>query len=69
MPEDVQVGTRPIDLHLKGFKAMKCTCRYGAWLSVEAHTKGLEGHKIYLIYELLANIMMAAALADGVTSI
>ena len=71
LPGGCAIGTRPIDLHLKGFKAM------GALVDmehgyVEAHTKGLEGHKIYLDFPSVGateNIMMAAALADGITII
>lgn len=71
LPGGCAIGTRPIDLHLKGFKAM------GALVDiehgyVEAHTKGLEGHKIYLDFPSVGateNIMMAAALAEGITII
>ena len=71
MPGGCAIGTRPIDLHLKGFKAMNALVdmEHGY---VEAHTKGLEGHKIYLDFPSVGateNIMMAAALADGVTVI
>jgi len=71
MPGGCAIGTRPIDLHLKGFKAMNAEVdmEHGY---VEAHTKGLEGHKIYLDFPSVGateNIMMAAALADGVTVI
>ena len=71
MPGGCAIGTRPIDLHLKGFKAMNALVdmEHGY---VEAHTKGLEGHKIYLDFPSVGateNIMMAAALANGVTVI
>lgn len=72
LPGGCAIGTRPIDLHLKGFKALgaKIEMEHGF---VEAWTeKGLEANKIYLDFPSVGateNIMMAAALAQGTTVI
>ena len=73
LPGGCDLGDRPIDLHIKGFKAM------GAEVVVEngvvrAKAKGgrLKGASVYLdIVSVGAtmNIMLAAALADGTTVI
>lgn len=74
LPGGCVIGTRPIDLHLKGLLAL------GAKLDIEggyirAKTKGLKGTTIFLGGRAgptvlgTANIMMAAALAAGVTMI
>jgi UDP-N-acetylglucosamine 1-carboxyvinyltransferase len=74
LPGGCVIGTRPIDLHLKGLVAL------GAKLEIEsgyirAKTKGLKGTTIFLGGRAgptvlgTANIMMAAALASGVTVI
>ncbi|WP_077369539.1 UDP-N-acetylglucosamine 1-carboxyvinyltransferase [Anaerosalibacter sp. Marseille-P3206] len=69
MPGGCAIGTRPIDLHLKGFKAL------GADIDVEhgyvgASAEKLVGDRIYLDFPSVGateNIMMAAALAEGET--
>ena len=69
LPGGCAIGTRPIDLHLKGLAAM------GAEFSivngcVEGETAGLQGARIYLDFPSVGateNIMMAAALARGTT--
>ena len=71
MPGGCAIGTRPIDLHLKGFKAM------GAGIIsdhgyIEAAAQKLSGSKIYLDFPSVGateNIMMAAVLAEGTTTI
>ena len=72
MPGGCAIGTRPIDLHLKGFESL------GAKISLEqgfvsaVSENGLKAGKIYLDFPSVGateNIMMAAALADGVTTI
>ena len=66
------IGSRPIDLHLKGFEAL------GAKISqdhgfVEAYApNGLKGADIYLDFPSVGateNIMMAACLAEGTTTL
>ncbi|MEG0249671.1 MAG: UDP-N-acetylglucosamine 1-carboxyvinyltransferase [Peptostreptococcus sp.] len=71
MPGGCAIGTRPIDLHLKGFKALgaKVNIDHGF---VEAKTDKLLGDKLYLDFPSVGatqNIMMAAVLANGVTTI
>lgn len=71
MPGGCAIGTRPIDLHLKGFKALgaNVVMDYGF---VEAKTDRLTGSKLYLDFPSVGateNIMMAAVLAEGTTII
>ena len=69
LPGGCAIGTRPIDLHLKGFKAMGAAVEMDHGY-VEASADTLIGNKIYLDFPSVGateNIMMAAALADGVT--
>lgn len=72
MPGGCAIGSRPIDLHLKGFEAMGAEIHVGNGF-VEAKSNGrLRGAKIYLDMPSVGateNIMMAAALADGKTII
>lgn len=71
LPGGCAIGTRPIDLHLEGMKAM------GAEIEVEsgyvlAKTAKLKGAKILFETPTVGgteNIMMAATLADGETII
>ena len=71
-PGGCAIGSRPIDLHLKGFEAL------GAKISqdhgfVEAYApNGLKGADIYLDFPSVGateNIMMAACLAEGTTTL
>jgi UDP-N-acetylglucosamine 1-carboxyvinyltransferase len=70
LPGGCAIGTRPVDLHLKGFAAMGAEISYGHGF-VEANiAKRLIGNKIYLDFPSVGateNIMMAACLADGIT--
>ncbi|GEO77904.1 UDP-N-acetylglucosamine 1-carboxyvinyltransferase [Companilactobacillus mindensis DSM 14500] len=71
MPGGCAIGSRPIDLHLKGLEAMgaKFTQNGGY---IDATTEGLHGANIYLDFPSVGatqNIMMAATLADGETII
>ncbi|MCR4440682.1 MAG: UDP-N-acetylglucosamine 1-carboxyvinyltransferase [Peptococcaceae bacterium] len=71
MPGGCAIGTRPIDLHLKGFEAMgvRITLEHGYVL---AEAPRLAGARIYLDYPSVGateNIMMAGVLADGITVI
>lgn len=71
MPGGCAIGTRPIDLHLKGFKYLGANIEMDHGF-VEATTKKLTGAKLYLDFPSVGateNIMMAAALADGITII
>ncbi len=68
MPGGCAIGSRPIDLHLKGFEALGAKVHVGNGY-VEAYTdKPLKGAKVYLDMPSVGateNIMMAAALAQG----
>ncbi len=69
MPGGCQIGSRPIDQHLKGFRALGADCRIANG-NVIADAASLSGSHIYLdIVSVGAtiNIMMAAALAKGKT--
>jgi len=72
LPGGCAIGSRPIDLHLKGFEAMGATVNVGNGF-IEATSKSrLQGAKIYLDFPSVGatqNIMMAAALAEGVTTL
>src|SRR5699024_187921 len=70
MPGGCAIGSRPIDLHLKGFEAMGADVHLGNGY-VEVKVDGrLQGAKIYLDMPSVGateNIIMAASLAEGVT--
>lgn len=69
MPGGCAIGTRPIDLHLKGFKALGAEITTTAGY-VEATADRLVGTEIYLDFPSVGateNIMMAAVMAEGVT--
>ncbi|WP_416145318.1 UDP-N-acetylglucosamine 1-carboxyvinyltransferase [Planococcus koreensis] len=72
LPGGCAIGSRPIELHLKGFEAMGAQITFGNGF-VEATVNGrLRGAKIYLDFPSVGateNIMTAAALADGITII
>ncbi|HUX89615.1 MAG TPA: UDP-N-acetylglucosamine 1-carboxyvinyltransferase [Gallionellaceae bacterium] len=69
LPGGCAIGSRPVDLHIKGLQAM------GAQISIEhgyihAQARRLKGARIF--FDIVSvtgteNLMMAAALADGVT--
>lgn len=71
LPGGCAIGARPVDFHLKGFRAL------GADIITEkgyiqAEVKKLKGNDIYFDFPSLGateNIMMAASLAEGVTMI
>ena len=71
MPGGCAIGSRPIDLHLKGLEAMGAKIiRNDGY--IEATTDGLKGTNIYLDFPSVGatqNIMMAATLAKGTTII
>jgi UDP-N-acetylglucosamine 1-carboxyvinyltransferase len=69
LPGGCAIGSRPVNLHIQGLKAM------GAAITIEdgyikAHTTGLHGARI--VFDLVSvtgteNLMMAATLASGAT--
>ncbi|MFP5528270.1 UDP-N-acetylglucosamine 1-carboxyvinyltransferase [Peptococcus simiae] len=72
MPGGCAIGTRPIDLHLKGLELLGATIHIDED-GVHAESNGrLHGNDIFLRVPSVGateNIMMAAALAEGVTRI
>ncbi len=71
MPGGCAIGSRPIDLHLKGFAALGANIELGHGF-VEAKCDKLKAATIYLDFPSVGateNIMMAAALAEGQTTI
>ncbi|MFA7239294.1 MAG: UDP-N-acetylglucosamine 1-carboxyvinyltransferase [Sulfuricellaceae bacterium] len=69
LPGGCAIGSRPVDLHIKGLQAM------GATIDIEhgyilARVKRLKGARIFMDLVTVTgteNLMMAAVLADGVT--
>lgn len=71
MPGGCNIGSRPIDLHLKGLKALGAEIEIGHGF-VEAKAKKLKGNRIYLDFPSVGateNIIMASTLAEGTTII
>jgi UDP-N-acetylglucosamine 1-carboxyvinyltransferase len=71
LPGGCAIGTRPIDLHLKGFSALGADITLGHGY-IEAKVDRLKGNRIYLDFPSVGateNIMMAATLAEGQTII
>ncbi|MGN0941643.1 MAG: UDP-N-acetylglucosamine 1-carboxyvinyltransferase [Selenomonadaceae bacterium] len=70
LPGGCAIGTRPIDLHLKGFEALGAKIEIGhGFINAEA-PEGLKGARIYLDFPSVGateNIMMAASMAEGQT--
>lgn len=72
LPGGCAIGSRPIDQHLKGFEAMGAKVKVGnGFIEAEVEDR-LQGAKIYLDFPSVGateNIMMAATLARGTTTI
>ena len=72
LPGGCAIGSRPIELHLKGFEAMGAKISFGHGYVEAVAEGGLQGADIYLDFPSVGateNIMAAAALAKGVTTI
>ena len=72
MPGGCNFGVRPIDLHVKGFRAMGAEVTEGGFIEAVAKDGRLKGASIYMDQVSVGatmNVMMAAVLADGVTTI
>ena len=71
LPGGCNIGSRPIDQHIKGFEALGATVKIeGGFINAKA--PNLHGAHIYLDMESVGatiNIMMAAAMAEGNTVI
>lgn len=71
LPGGCAIGSRPVDLHLKGFEAMGAIVKIENGY-IEATAEKLVGAKVYLDFPSVGatqNIMMAATLAEGTTVI
>ncbi len=71
LPGGCAIGSRPVNLHVKGLQAMgaEITIEHGY---IEARASRLKGARIFMDLVSVTgteNLMMAAALADGVTVI
>lgn len=72
LPGGCAIGTRPIDLHLKGFEALGAKIDIGHGYIEASAPEGLKGARIYLDFPSVGateNIMMAASMAEGTTII
>lgn len=71
MPGGCAIGSRPVDLHLKGFEALGATIHQNHGY-IEAKAERLVGTNIYLDFPSVGatqNIVMAATMAEGTTVI
>ena len=71
LPGGCDLGARPIDYHLKGFRALGAECEQEHGI-VKIHAEKLTGANIYLDCPSVGatiNIMMAAVFAEGTTQI
>ncbi len=72
LPGGCAIGSRPIDLHLKGFSALGAEITFGHGFVEAKCNQRLVGNRIYLDFPSVGateNIMMAATLAEGTTII
>lgn len=70
LPGGCAIGTRPIDLHLKGFEALGAEINIGHGFIEAQAPNGLKGARIYLDFPSVGateNIIMAASMAEGQT--
>ncbi len=71
MPGGCNIGSRPIDLHLKGLTALGADIKMTHGI-IECTAKKLKGNRVYLDFPSVGateNIMMAASMAEGTTVI
>jgi UDP-N-acetylglucosamine 1-carboxyvinyltransferase len=72
LPGGCAIGSRPVDLHLKGFSALGASIEQGnGYIRAKANGR-LKGNRIYLDFPSVGateNIMMASVLAEGLTII
>ncbi|MDR3505457.1 MAG: UDP-N-acetylglucosamine 1-carboxyvinyltransferase [Acidocella sp.] len=72
LPGGCAIGTRPVDLHLKGLEAMGAKIKLDGGYVDAAAPQGLKGATIVFPFVSVGateNLLMAAALADGVTTL
>ena len=71
MPGGCSIGSRPIDLHLRGFEQMGAKITQNAGY-IEAKADKLKGAYIYMDFPSVGatqNLMLAATLAEGTTTL
>ncbi len=72
LPGGCEIGTRPVDLHLKGLEAMGAEMKLdGGYINASA-PQGLQGTSFVFPFVSVGateNLLMAAALANGVTTL
>ncbi len=72
LPGGCNIGTRPVDLHLKGLEAMGAVIKLDAGYINATAPKGLHGANIVFPFVSVGateNLLMAAALAHGTTTL
>jgi len=73
LPGGCPIGSRPVDLHLKGFEAMGAEIENGhGYILAKCPDGNLKGANIYLDFPSVGateNLLMAAVLAEGSTVI
>ncbi len=71
LPGGCNIGSRPIDLHLKGFRALGASTRisHGAIIASAEHLRGSHIYLDTVSVGATINIMLAAAMAEGRTII
>ena len=72
MPGGCNFGVRPIDQHIKGFKALGAEVTEGNFVHAKSKGNRLVGANIYMDVVSVGatmNVMMAAVLAEGTTTI
>lgn len=69
LPGGCNIGSRPIDQHLKGFRALGADVdiEYGKIIAEAKHLKGKHIYFDVVSVGATINVMMAAAMADGLT--
>jgi len=70
MPGGCAIGARPVDIHLKGFEALGVVLEQKDGFIEATTPNGLKGATIYFDFPSVGateNVMMAAAMAEGVT--
>jgi len=71
LPGGCDIGSRPIDLHIKGIERLGAVCSLEQGM-VHAKAKHLQGNDVYLDFPSVGateNIMIVAALTEGTTTI
>ena len=71
LPGGCNIGPRPIDLHIKGLRALGADIEFSHGY-IEGRARRLKGNSIYLDFPSVGateNIMMAATLAEGLTTL